>query len=558
MSNTKLFLLLTIIISFFGCGLEKMASDYDKVTYEQTPTVLEVHGGDVVVDLKGTFPAKYFAKKATVEITPVIIDEDGVETKLQSVILQGEQATGGEETIFFESGGDFTYSDKIKYTEGMINSILELRALATLEDDNKILGPVTIATGVIATSMRVQNDEIVAVADHGYKEVETISETATIYFLVNKSNIRTTEKSDEDVQKLKDFIKLGYKTESFVVKSSASPEGTEKINTKLSDDRQNSTLTYAKYLLKKLKAEGSFNDDHYKLSSAGADWEGFNNLVQNSSIAEKSTILSLTDRNKEKSQKEKGELLQDMAQVYDALENDVLQYLRKSEITINSYLPKKTREEIVLLSTTNPSDLSVEEMLYSATLKENSSRSLDIYNTIVDLHNDWRAYNNIAVFYLSEGNWDKALENLNKAKENGGANESSVLTNLGIIASWNGELNKAQKLFDMANTGNYNKGNLNLRKGDYRSACRYYRGQETYNATLASILHGNNNSTCSVNTAACYYLNAIGGARSGNTTMLFKNLEKAIQGSDMYKNEALKDLEFLNYRDHERFISLTK
>ena len=558
MRNTKLFLFLTIVISFFGCGLEKMASDYDKVTYEQTPTVLEVHGGDVVVDLKGTFPEKYFAKKATVEITPVIIDEDGVETKLQSVILQGEQATGGEETIFFESGGDFTYSDKIKYTEGMINSILELRALATLEDDNKILGPVTIATGVIATSMRVQNDEIVAVADHGYKEVETVSETATIYFLVNKSNIRTTEKSDEDVQKLKDFIKLGYKTESFVVKSSASPEGTEKINTKLSDDRQNSTLTYAKYLLKKLKAEGSFNDDHYKLSSAGADWEGFNNLVQNSSIAEKSTILSLTDRNKEKSQKEKGELLQDMAQVYDALENDVLQYLRKSEITINSYLPKKTREEIVLLSTTNPSDLSVEELLYSATLKENSSRSLDIYNTIVGLHNYWRAYNNIAVFYLSEGNLDKALENLNKAKENGGTNASSVLTNLGIIASWNGELNKAQKLFDKANTGNYNKGNLNLRKGDYRSACRYYRGQETYNATLASILHGNNNSTCSVNTAACYYLNAIAGARSGNTTMLFKNLEKAIQGSDMYKNEALKDLEFLNYRDHEKFISLTK
>ncbi len=558
MRNNKLFLFLTIVMSFFGCGLEKMASDYDKVTYEQTPTVLEVHGGDVVVDLKGSFPEKYFAKKATVEIIPVIIGEDGVETKLKSVILQGEQATGGEETIFFESGGDFTYSDKIKYKEGMINSSLELRALATLEDDNKILGPVIIAKGVVATSMRVENDEIVAVANHGYKEVETISETATIYFLVNKSNIRTTEKSDEDVQKLKNFIELGYKTESFVIKSSSSPEGTEKINTELSDNRQNSTLTYAKYLLKKLKAEGSFNDDHYKLSSAGADWEGFNNLVKNSSILEKSTILSLTDRNKEKSQKEKGELLQDMAQVYDALENDVLQYLRKSEITINSYKPKKTREEIVLLSTTNPSELSVEELLYSATLKENSSRSLEIYNTIVELHNDWRAYNNIAVFYLSAGNLDKALENLNQAKENGGANESSVLTNFGIIASWNGELNKAQKLFDKANTGNYNKGNLNLRRGDYRSACRYYRGQETYNATLASILYGNNNSTCSENTAACYYLNAIAGARSGNTTMLFKNLEKAIQESDMYKNESLKDLEFLNYRDHEKFISLTK
>ena len=95
---------------------------------------------------------------------------------------------------------------------------------------------------------------MIAFADHGYKEVETTSATATIYFLVNESNIRTTEKSDEDVKKLKEFIKLGYKTESFVVKSSASPEGTEKINTALSDDRQNSTLVYAKYLMKKLKA----------------------------------------------------------------------------------------------------------------------------------------------------------------------------------------------------------------------------------------------------------------------------------------------------------------
>ena len=37
-----------------------------------------------------------------------------------------------------------------------------------------------------------------------------------------------------------------------------------------------------------------------------------------------------------------------MSRVYDGFENDVLQYLRKSEITINSYEPKKTRENILL------------------------------------------------------------------------------------------------------------------------------------------------------------------------------------------------------------------
>ena len=247
MNNIKIFLTSMIIISCLGCGLEKMASDYNKVVYEQTPTIPEVHGGQLSIDLKGTFPEKYFAKKAILEITPVIIDENGVESKLKSITLQGEQASGGDATIFFESGGEFTYSDKIGYTDEMLNSKLELRALATIEDDNKVLGPVTISSGVITTSMRVQNDEIVAVADHGYNEVETVSETATIYFLVNKSNIRTTEKSDDDVKKLQSFIKLGYKTESFVVKSSASPEGTEKINTELSDDRQNRTLTNAKY-----------------------------------------------------------------------------------------------------------------------------------------------------------------------------------------------------------------------------------------------------------------------------------------------------------------------
>ena len=224
-------IILTIILN--GCGLHYMSSNYHKVNYEQSPSVFQTKGEMISINLKGTFPEKYFAKKATVEITPVIISENGKENKLKSIILQGEQATGGDETIFFESGGSFVYSDNIKYTDDMKSSTLELRALAVIEDENKILGPVTIAKGVISTSMKVANNEIIAIAHHGYEEETILSETATIYFLVNKSNIRTTEKSDADVKRLQDFIKLGYKTESFVVKSSASPEGKEKINTKL-------------------------------------------------------------------------------------------------------------------------------------------------------------------------------------------------------------------------------------------------------------------------------------------------------------------------------------
>ena len=247
-----------------------------------------------------------------------------------------------------------------------------------------------------------------------------------------------------------------------------------------------------------------------------------------------------------------------MAQVYDALEGDVLQYLRKSEITINSYLPKKTREEIVLLSLTDPSELSVEELLYSATLEENKSNLIDIYNKVIELHNDWRAYNNIACIYLLEMDKENAIDYLNQAIENGGANDPDVLNNLGIVASWDGDLIKAEEFFNQENASNHNKAILSIRKGDYRSASRYYRGKNTYNATLVNILNGNNNTTCLEKTAACYYLNAIAGARGGNETILFTNLEKAINSNFDYKTQAIKDLEFLNYRENEKFISLTK
>ena len=153
---------------------------------------------------------------------------------------------------------------------------------------------------------------------------------------------------------------------------------------------------------------------------------------------------------------------------------------------------------------------------------------------------------------------ENAIDYLNQAIENGGANNPDVLNNLGIVASWDGDLVKAEEFFNEANASNHNKAILSIRKGDYRSASRYYRGQETYNATLATILNGDNNSTCTENTAQCYYLNAIAGARSGNENRVFTNLEKAINSNFDYKTQAQKDLEFLNYRENEKFISLTK
>ena len=62
-----------------------------------------------------------------------------------------------------------------------------------------------------------------------------LKKSATIYFLVNASNIRTTEKSDQDIKDLRLFAKNGYKTHSIEIISYASPEGSVNMNDNVSE-----------------------------------------------------------------------------------------------------------------------------------------------------------------------------------------------------------------------------------------------------------------------------------------------------------------------------------
>ena len=457
----------------------------------------------------------------------------------------------------------------------MISSTLELRATASLDDDVKEFDPLKIAEGVITTSLRVKNDEQFAIAPHGYEDTIIVSESATIYFLVNKSNIRTSEKSAEDVKRLKEFIKKGYTTASFEIKSYASPEGSVSLNDELSNDRNENTLKYAKYLMKKLRADGSSDDENYTTISVGEDWDGFYNLVNESDMSDKDVINRIVKSNRTPEQKEQA--IRDMAEVYDAIDKDILPYLRKAEITINAYYPRKTKEEILNLAVNSPSDLTVDELLYAAHIHEDDDVAIDIYSSTLSIYDDWRALNNSSVINMKREDAiltrefeeylrlklefsDDLIEIMRNpfhyllSLENVG---DEVFVNAGIISAWNGSFNKAKDLYEIGNASNHNKGILSVRMGDYRSAARYFRGQNSYNASLVSLLNGNYNNPCKEMTPECFYLNAIIGARSGDNDMMFFNLEKAVKDSN-FKAEAALDLEFSQYRQDSRFIDLIK
>ena len=552
MKITKFFSLLVVVTFLTSCGLSNMSSKYETVAITVTPPTLQAHAGKVGVTIDASFPEKYFAKSSTVEFTPVLISSEG-ENKFKSITIQGEEASGGEATIFYTTGGRFSYQDEMPYANNMMESTLELRAVGKSKDKELVFTPRTVAKGVMATSTRVQNTEDLAFAKSNYEKETILEESAIIYFLVNQSNIRTTEKSDDDIKRLEEFASMGNKTHSIEVKSYASPEGSVDLNDNVSDKRAASTLRYAKRILKKVKLDGFDNNDLYTEISEGEDWEGFNKLMRSSEIKDRRRITKIVNSVEDLEKREQA--IRDMAEIYDAIEKDVLPQLRKAKITVRSFEPKRTDEEILELAQNTPQELDVKELLYSASLVEEANDKAAIFNTASQLHNDWRGYNNTACLMLSNNKIDEAKDFLIKAKSLD-KNASSVQNNQAVIAAWEGNLAQAKNLYNKSATQK-NKALLDLRSANYKKASRYFKNKNTHNAALAKMLNGQN-STCNENTAACDYLNAISYARSANESMLIKSLKSAINKDSNYKNEAKIDLEFVNFRDSENFISLTK
>ena len=86
-----------------GCGLNKMVKKQDLVSYSVNPDPVEVYAGKMPVEIKGTFPPKYFKKKATLTFTPTVQTEDGATVTLAPITLKGEKAPGDGKVISYKN-----------------------------------------------------------------------------------------------------------------------------------------------------------------------------------------------------------------------------------------------------------------------------------------------------------------------------------------------------------------------------------------------------------------------------------------------------------------------
>jgi tetratricopeptide (TPR) repeat protein len=559
----------TIVLSSCG-GLTKMVDNSSTVKYDVKPAPLETHAGMVEVTIKTSFPEKYFNKKAVVTATPILKYEGG-QTEFTPTVLQGEKVEANNKVIPY-TGGDYTFTGKIPYKPEMLKSELVVEMSAQIKDKTPIAIPgIKIADGVIATSTLVKIDPKAVLLGDNFQRVTPEAYNAEILYLINKSDIRSTELKKKEIADLQEKVKVANadstkKIKDIKISSYASPDGAYDLNEKLSGNRGGSAEKYLAATLKKLKIQGADVQGFLNSATTAEDWDGFKKLMESSTIQDKDLILRVLSMYSDPAVREKE--IKNIAAAYNEIKDEVLPKLRRSQLFVDVDKVGFSDEQLVKLAQTSPDSLKIEEILHAASLTNDLNQKLAIYKVAAkNFPQDPRTFNNLGYVELLLGNTAGAKTAFEQAKA---IKDSDVeKNNLGAVALMDGDIATAEQLFTSAmgagEVVNYNLGIIKIKQGDYTSAVNYFGNKPSYNAALAQLLNKETDKAISTlgelgesTDAMVYYLKAVAGARGGQEELVLTNLRRAVELKADLKAYAKKDAEFLKFTANQGFAAIVE
>ena len=609
----NLFVLTLAATLMISCaGLNKMKKNAGDIRYDVKPPILETHGcldcikqvedsrptesrmtalGMVPVTISGTFPEKYFDKKATLTLTPVIKYEGG-EVPFPSVqILQGEKVQSNNRMISY-SGGNFTYSSAVPYisTVSRTNTPIsmkksELILKATAERNGKTLDfdPIKLADGVIATSTLVERSAVKAIImPDRFQRITPETGVAEIPYIIQRYDIQSKTLRADDILALKQYINdvnedPNRQFKTTVVSSYASPEGPLALNESLSANRGKTADKFIRSEFQKIEAAQAAGFFDEKLTAE--DWDGFRTELEKSNIRDKDLILRVLSMYSDPIVRERE--IKNMSAAYDVLKTDILPQLRRSKMVVNVDKIGLSDEQILAAMRSNSRDLNIEEMLYSATLTNNLSEKLKFYQAAAEAFPTCiRAQNNIGYTYLAIIEAGVVLENTGGGRAPNPAdlaiaafekarameNNDIVKNNLGMGSLAKGEFAKAEEYFTSMSSATpesrWGLGTISIVKGEYDQAVNYFGSTPCVNNALALILKGDYTRAKTMLDGMqdpCKgkrdYFKAVVGARLDDRTYMLNGLRGAINADANWKDYAKTDWEFGKYFNDDTFIS---
>jgi tetratricopeptide (TPR) repeat protein len=419
---------------------------------------------------------------------------------------------------------------------------------------------VKVATGVLATSelyKQTLTSAHPALAEDAFQRVSEQKQEANVKFLIGQAQLRKSELQNNSV---KEFVRLlaeiakdqeGKVIDAVEVSAYASPDGGYQLNERLAGKRQDVASQFVEQQLKMTN-----NDVDVDAKYTAEDWEGFQELVAASDIQDKDVILRVLSMYKDPEERE--QQIKSISSAFRELADGILPQLRRARMIINYQLIGRDDDQIMQQLRDDATQLSVEEMLYGATLYDNDADRMErVYKQTTRIYpNDARAYNNVAMMEYAKGNYDQAAEWLKMAT---GINKNlpEANANLGLLALQQGDMETAESYIAKASEANGLKevmGNLHLAQGKYAQAEQDFEKVFSNSAALSQILN-KNYAQAAVTLkyveqpdAMTDYLRAILNARTGNKAEASKALEEAIAKDPKLSQYAAKDLELQSVR----------
>ena len=538
--------------------LRPMTADQVKAT----PQPLELVGGKVPVAVHLTFPAKWFPKNAVLTVEPILRYQGG-EKWGTGISFQGEKVYGNDRIVYYANGSNNTVNFVLPYVPTMAKSELYLSFKGKQGSKTVKLPELKVADGVISTEALATLDGVSPViAPDGFQRIVKEAYDANIMFQIQQANVRSSELNKDEVQEWKYTVQNAKETPnqrvSVEVQAYASPDGGKELNEKLSANREKNTTAKLKSEFKQQKIADVAIDAHY----TAQDWEGFKQLVEKSDFQDKDLVLRVLSMYPDPEQRERE--IRNISAVFSKLADEVLPKLRRSRLIANVQIIGKSDEEIQQMLEKYPSALTVEELLYSATLTDDVQQKENIYKIVMQKYpKDYRAYNNVGALCLQRGDYEAARIWLDRALQRKDNPESKV--SLGLLALKDGDLTKATNLIAegsaLPGAGDV-LGYLYLRQGEYAKAATAYGDIATNNAAVAQILARNYSKAIQAlegvknPTAITDYLRAVVAARMGDSRLALSSLQKAIQKNPSLSTQLDYDLEFAGLRGLKDFQSL--
>lgn len=562
-----------------GCKLDKMIKLAQENDLKVNPNPLEVHGGNVPFEMSAVLPPKLLPSNTSFTLNTIYVYGDQ-ELNVGSVEFNASDFPNSSSTTS-RKAENFTFA----YQDGMNPGTLYVQGVAKDTRNGKTAtgDRLAVAQGLVMTSGWVQDVAYASYAQHGYNNKEELVPTNVDFFFdQGRSNLRTSltvegESNAKKRDRLSAFIAEKNVTRTVTITGTHSPEGTETINSGLSESRAKTIESYYRDRMRRYDYKGAADSIEFILKPIVQNWNAFKAALatyDGLSSDEKSMYNNIINGSGSFVEKEK-----EMRKLstYNKVLNNVYPGLRSAKTEVLTVKPKKSNAQIAVLAkaiTTGDAEadtLSIEELMYSATLTPSLEEKAAIYKAAADKSGSWEAHNNLGATHIEmalagdKSKLDGAATQLEiAAKKN--STSATVQSNLAAVNALQMDYAQAYIILNKV-TGASNevagkvkamKGSIEVKNGQYDEAKASFASAKMNDASnidkgLAHLLTGEYSQADAafgkVDNATASYLMAVSAARQNNAAGVGTNLKKAVDAEPSYKDMALNDLEFTKYAD---------